>query len=133
MALRWMKLDANFWHSSEFCNVLSSKKFGKAAAFDVICLYSLALEQDGFLDLSQKKVRVWVEKELDLTSKKLDELIEFLCECGVFDCGKWECLSVLTCDRLLRDAEKASKTAEARKKAGEASAAARKQPTDDNI
>ena len=126
MALKWMKLDSNFYHSPEFSSVLRSKKYGKAAAFDVICLYSLALEREGFLDLSLKNVRDWVENELNMTSQKLDDLIAFLCECGIFDMGKWECLSVVTCDRLLRDAKKLERTTEARKNAGKASGEARR-------
>lgn len=116
MAIGWMRLDRGFWHDPKFAAIIDAK--GEAGAFRALKLYSLASENYGRLDFSDRPTRIWVEGEMGLKGKKLDEFMEACLECGVFDRGHYEAFGVFTSRRLSEEGEKRRRTEEARACAG---------------
>ena len=128
MAIGWMRLDRGFWHDPKFVAIIAEK--GEAGAFKALKLYSLASEQYGVLDLRDKSVRLWVEDEIGMKGKKLDEFMQACLEAGVFSQEHYDGLGVFTSRRLSAEGEKRRKTEESRSAAGKKSAEARNQQTD---
>jgi len=124
MAIRWMKLDIDFWHSPEFVTMISRK--GEAAAFKVIKLYCLASELYGVIDMTSEKDRLWVESEMGFKGKRLNDFISDCVDCGIFDRDMWEGFGKVTCNRLSEAGMKRRETEEKRRAAGEASGRSRR-------
>ena len=124
-----MMLDHDFWHDRKFVALLSMK--GEAAGFKVIKLYCLADEMGGSLDMADVAIRSWVEEELKLKGKRLDDFIELCIDCELFKRDVWEVLHRLSNDRLMRANEKRMELAEKRSKAGKASGEARRKKSEE--
>lgn len=124
MTIRWMKLDLDFWHDRKFVALLSEK--GEQGGFKVVKLYCLATECYGRLDMADASIRRWVEGEVGLKGKRLDDFIEVCVDCEIFDREAWAIFKVITCDRLIESGEKRRETEEKRRAAGKASGEARR-------
>ena len=123
MAVGWMRLDHNFWDDDKFLAVLD--ECGESGAWRVLVLYNLASQKFGRLDMTDKNVRRWVEKNVGMKGKRLDDFIEKVVGCGVFSQELYR-LGVLTSERLDKEGERARKTREARALAGEKSGESRR-------
>lgn len=121
---RWLKLDHDFWHDRKFVALLSMK--GETAGFKVIKLYCLIDESGGSLDMAESATRHWVEDEIKLKGKRLDEFIETCLDCEIFKRDVWECLHVLTNDRLYEANERRRELSEKRSAAGRKSGESRR-------
>lgn len=129
MAKLWMKLDYDFWRSPEFRALIRAKN--EAWAFKVLKVYCLASEKYGRLDMADPLVRSWVEDEMGMTRKRLDEFFDVCVECEIFDRRRWEEESVVTCKRLSEDGMKRLDTESKRSYAGRASGEARRKRKDE--
>lgn len=123
MAISWMKLDNGFWHDEKFLAIIHRK--GEAAAFKVIKLYCLAHSKYGTLDLNEPNIRPWVEEEMGLKGKRLDEFLSVCAECRLIE-PEMLAIGKITSERLSKEGLKRRTTEEARSVAGEASAEARR-------
>lgn len=121
---RWLKLDHDFWHDRKFVALLSKK--GEAAGFKVIKLYCLIDEEGGALDMADPSIRYWVEAEMNLKGRRLDDFIETCIDYDIFRRDAWETFGKLTNDRLMRANEKRREISEKRREAGKASGEARR-------
>lgn len=121
---RWLKLDHDFWHDRKFAALLSKK--GEAAGFKVIKLYCLIDEEGGALDMADPAIRYWVEDEMKMKGKRLDEFIETCIDYELFKRDVWEVLGKLSNDRLMKSNEKRRELSEKRSIAGKASGEARR-------
>lgn len=115
----WMRLDAGFWHDEKFLAVIKAK--GEAGAFKLLKLYSLASSKYGVIDLNDAIVRPWVEDEMGLRGKKLDDFLRTLAECHAIN-GEMLKMGKITSDRLSREGLKKLELQEKRRLAGQASA-----------
>lgn len=111
---KWMRLDVDFWHDPKIVSLRRNKS--DATAFKVIQLYCLATSRNGQINLSDPIERTWVESELSLTGKKLDNLLRTLAEYRIIDADDLG-EGVITCDRLRKEAIKTDEIRERRSKA----------------
>lgn len=118
-----MRLDRGFWHDPKFIALIADK--GESGAFKALKLYSLAAEKYGVLDLRDKQTRLWVESELGVKGKKLDEFMAACLEAGIFSREHFDGMGVYTSRRLSDEGERRRTTEEKRSAAGKKSAEAR--------
>ena len=123
MAIGWMRLDRGFWHDPKFVALIADK--GEAAAFKAVKLYCLAAERYGVLDLRDKATRLWVEGELGVKGKRLDEFMGACLDAGIFSREHYDAMGVYTSRRLSEEGEKRRNTEERRSVAGKKSGEAR--------
>lgn len=118
-----MRLDRGFWHDPKFIALIADK--GESGAFKALKLYSLAAEKYGVLDLRDKQTRLWVESELGVKGKKLDEFMGACLDAGIFSREHFDGMGVYTSRRLSDEGERRRTTEERRSAAGKKSAEAR--------
>ena len=123
MAIGWMRLDLGFWHDQKFVALIADK--GEAAAFKAVKLYCLAAERYGVLDLRDKAVRLWIEGEIGLKGKRLDDFMGACIDAGIFSREHFDAMGVYTSRRLSAEGEKRRTTEERRSIAGKKSGEAR--------
>ena len=114
MAVKWMRLDVDFWHDPKI--VLLRRNKSDATAFKAIQLYCLATSRNGQIDITDPIERTWVESELSISSKKLDNLLNTLAEHQIIDADDLQ-QGVVTCGRLRSEAIRIEGIKERRSKA----------------
>ena len=119
MSGSWMRLDAGFWHDEKFLAVIKAK--GEAGAFKLLKIYSLASSKYGVIDLNDPIVRPWVEDEMGLKGKKLDDFLCVLADCHAIDSEMLK-MGKITSERLSREGLKKRELQDKRSIAGKASA-----------
>lgn len=128
MAIGWMRLDHNFWQDDKFLAVLD--ECGEAGAWRVVVLYNLAAQKHGRLCMTDPNVRRWVEHNVGMKGRRLDDFIEKAVGCGCFDREWWEATGILSSHRLAEEGERAKATAEKRAAAGAKSGEARRRKSE---
>lgn len=111
--MSWMKLDLDFYRDPKVRLMVG--RYGEGAAWRWLVLAALAADQHGALDMADEMIRRWVEDESGMRGKRLDAVVEKCVECRLFDEEAWKNSSVLTSQRLKKEAEKRWNLSESRR------------------
>lgn len=126
----WMRLDTDFYRDMKFRLVV--RKYGKQAAYDALCIYSMCAHNYGVLDLNDEMVRLWVLDELAITDKALETLLEKLADCALIDPAMLS-MGKITSERLSTEGSKKRESEDKRRLAGEKSGQARRAKKEDGL
>lgn len=125
----WMRLDLNFYNDPKVRAL--SKRHGENYVARWIKLLCLAYKEHGRLDLRDDMIRDWVEDEMGLKGKRLDDTISACVSVGLFDEGVWNEYRTVASGRMSDEVENVYGRSERARSAAKARWSAEKGDPDD--